>query len=873
MPVPSFERRLNPTRRQLLQTLGAVSAGAALVPLLPATPAADAASAPRGADLSDLTFAENDRLPFSFVYDGRPSSALLSSWQRTESKPHVDTTRRTARRTITWTEPTRHGARLQVQCNVVEYLDYRGTTEWTLGFKNTGNADSAQLQQVLAIDLWVRRESTQQYLVHTNGGSADRASDFAPNSYLVEPNNSARTFFSEDGWPTSGVLNSNSAADVVGGGWPYYNIDLGDGTGYVMALGWPGQWGVQMRREATDYDMHILGAMSSHDTATWGSGNLETDALLDTYLHPREEIRTPLVVWQPWAAEDWIAAQNTWRSWMLAHNTPLHNGKPLAPISATGIVCGYFPGLRDSESDELAFMDAYIAHRTLAGEGGVSTHWWMDAGWYDTRVDGTGAERDWSQVGTWEPSPIRFPNGLAPVTAKAHAHGLDAIVWHEPERISRGSWLADNHPEWLIDLGPTQGNLALDLGNPEAWRWAVDHFSALLTEGKIQVLRTDHNFAPLPWWNRVDDRARGIVDDGDPRINYVGTWVSDNESGNIENDRHYSQTVGSYSELIFTGASVQWIGEKNNVCGLSDVYLDGGKVATVNQYSPATPPPLRQLLYSSGPLTPGQHTIRVVNVGVGPGAPGPFNSIDAFLVSQSTPTPARIGMTQVKNVTGFLAFWDELRKRHPGLVIDTCAGGGRRLDLETLRRSVPLDRSDYEFEPISQQCQTHGLATWLAYTGTGIYTDTAHAYGDAAYVVRSAFLPALGQVIDTRNAAEADWQFLRAMQTEWSDVAPNMLGDYYPLTGYTMDPGVWMAMQFHRPEHNEGVVLAFRRPANRNDSLALSLRGIDTGTRYEVHDYNAATATAMSGDALANLTVTLNAGQGTTLRYRKTSRG
>ena len=43
------------------------------------------------------------------------------------------------------------------------------------------------------------------------------------------------------------------------------------------------------------------------------------------------------------------------------------------------------------------------------------------------------------------------------------------------------------------------------------------------------------------------------------------------------------------------------------------------------------------------------------------------------------------GITQIRHVTGFLAFWDELRCRHPQLLIDTCASGGRRLDLETVR--------------------------------------------------------------------------------------------------------------------------------------------------------------------------------------------
>ena len=59
----------------------------------------------------------------------------------------------------------------------------------------------------------------------------------------------------------------------------------------------------------------------------------------------------------------------------------------------------------------------------------------------------------------------------------------------------------------------------------------------------------------------------------------------------------------------------------------------------------------------------------------------------------------RQGITENHLVTGYLAYWDELRRRHPNMLIDTCASGGRRNDIETLRRAVPLLRSDWLLEP------------------------------------------------------------------------------------------------------------------------------------------------------------------------------
>jgi hypothetical protein len=51
--------------------------------------------------------------------------------------------------------------------------------------------------------------------------------------------------------------------------------------------------------------------------------------------------------------------------------------------------------------------------------------------------------------------------------------------------------------------------------------------------------------------------------------------------------------------------------------------------------------------------------------------------------------PDRQGMTEIRYVEGLYAMWDELRTDHPGLWIDNCSSGGRRIDLETCMRSVP----------------------------------------------------------------------------------------------------------------------------------------------------------------------------------------
>lgn len=201
--------------------------------------------------------------------------------------------------------------------------------------------------------------------------------------------------------------------------------------------------------------------------------------------------------------------------------------------------------------------------------------------------------------------------------------------------------------------------------------------------------------------------------------------------------------------------------------------------------------------------------------------------------------PDRQGITEIKHVTGYLAYWDELRRRHPNMLIDSCASGGRRNDVETMRRAVPLWRSDYAFEAIGHQCMTYGISLWLPFHGTGtIAARNAPYYGSGLtpvepYAFWSNVSPSLGFGIDMR-VREIDYAALRRLIGEWREMNPNYYGDFYPLTPWSRDDQVWIAWQFDRPEQGEGVVQAFRRDNSCYESARLNLRGLEPTARYAV---------------------------------------
>jgi alpha-galactosidase len=587
-------------------------------------------------------------LPISFVYGGQSSDDLLAVWPKKTTGRKLDSCR--TQHTLAWTD-ARTG--LEVRCVAVDYSDFP-VTEWTVFLKNTGQADSSILENLQALDVKLARGAEDEFILHGNKGDWCAPQSYEPCQLTLGPK-SSHSFAPDGGRPTNGPK-----------GWPYFNLQM-PGGGLIFAIGWPGQWACSLTRDGQRGLRIVAGQQVTH-----------------LFLKPGEEIRTPLIAALFWDGTDTVRAQNLWRRWLLAHNVPRLNGQLPAPMTQMQCYRTFEKGGEQDLFDTVEeFKRADIPFDLC----------WRDAGWYP-------CNGSWPNTGTWELDPQRYPRGFRPFSDWLHQQGKKFIVWFEPERVGdRESWLAQNHPDWLLD-----GTL-LNLGNPEARHWLVEHIDRMLREQGIDYYRQDFNMDPLPNWRGHD-------------------------------------------------------------------------------------------------------------------------------------APNRRGMTENQHVQGYLAFWDELRRRHPALLIDSCASGGRRNDLETLRRAVPLLRSDFQFgheATTPNQGHTYGISTWIPYYGSGCYfTDP--------YSARSYIMPCSGYGgtnAETKRAYE-----------ECRLVAPFMLGDYYPLTPYSIQPGDWIAWQFDRPDLRGGVVQAFRHETNDLPSRVLCLKGLVRSAKYEVTDLDNGAPKRMSGKTL-----------------------
>ena len=220
----------------------------------------------------------------------------------------------------------------------------------------------------------------------------------------------------------------------------------------------------------------------------------------------------------------------------------------------------------------------------------------------------------------------------------------------------------------------------------------------------------------------------------------------------------------------------------------------------------------------------------------------------------------RRGITEIKHIMGLYRLWDALLERFPHLVIDNCASGGKRIDIETLRRSVPLWRSDRMCQANYPEmiAQTHNMTfgAWMPYSGTstGRHFDpyrirSAYAGGMTLNYTYTEYNPFGEDAEETENIRKFSEEYLR--------VRPYFAEDMYPLTIPSDATDVWSAVQFDRPEKKDGVLQVFRRENSPYEKAVYALGGIRAGDNYVFEDADTGECFTVSGQELIEKGVSL----------------
>jgi alpha-galactosidase len=415
-------------------------------------------------------------------------------------------------------------------------------------------------------------------------------------------------------------------------------------------------------------------------------------------------------------------AINMWRRWYLDHVLPRPDGRPLQPLLTAAATDEGEEFTAATEENQIRYMDKF------AKAGFAYDVWWIDAGWYPCYNQQH--ERKWTLTGTWEPDAERFPRGLRPVADNAAKNAAALLLWFEPERVARDTWLFNNHPEWLLHISGTDERFAqyalLNLGNPDCRRWVTDHMCKLIQDNGIRIYRQDFNFPPLRYWreNEPEDRQ---------------------------------------------------------------------------------------------------------------------------------------GMNENLHVQGYLQFWDDLLARNPGLWIDSCASGGRRNDLETMRRSVPLHYTDYGYGiPPVKLAFHYTLYAWIPYFKDFTLSWDSNEPGEDSrfdkQVDSFSFHCAMAPMLFlTMNMRRDDYDLAQGLKMVdiWRRASGLLLrGDYYPLTPFSRSAEQWVVRQFDRPETGTGLLQGIRHRACAEERVTIYPKALRPDADYILDNPETGETRAVSGATL-----------------------
>ena len=626
----------------------------------------------------------NQGIPFSFQYGGVHSSELLPNW--IFEVKDIDK----LNRVYSWTD-LKTGLKVSAH---VRLFDRFAGVDWVLYFENTGTKNTPLIENVKIIAMgFTLGTDNETVVLHTlNGDTCDEAA-WMPLEHPLTAKQS-KVFAPHGGRSSNGAF-------------PFWNIqhkkkpDTAQSDGVFVALGWSGQWSAEFTR-TSGTDLTVSAGMEK----------------ISTVLYPGEKIRSPRVLLMPWKS-DRLSAHALFRRLLMYEYAPkMQDNLPQQLLVVGQCFDRYYRKLSGWEK-----IDGQVAFAQKLHEAGCNAHW-FDAAWFPVGFP--------NGVGNWFSDTENFPQGVEALGKAVHELGMKFILWFEPERVAKGTQIADEHPQYVF--GGSNGGL-FKLNDPEARQFLTELILTRIKQFGVDVYRQDFNIDPLGFWRAND-------------------------------------------------------------------------------------------------------------------------------------APNRQGMTEIRYVEGHYEMWNRFRQEVPGLWIDNCASGGRRIDLETISLSIPLWRSDTNCSPGHpewNQTQTLGLTQYIP-------LFACCAWEADPYTARSA--ATMGPIYQY-NFLDNDYDLTltRASITESQINQKFWYGDFYPLSEVKSGKNNLLAWQLHREDLDAGIIYIFRQGDCPYTGLDLSPYAIDDDATYEItikRDYSAGSAKTLSGKQFAELTIELPEKQSSAMvEYRK----
>ncbi|MET4262415.1 alpha-galactosidase [Bradyrhizobium sp. S3.12.5] len=592
----------------------------------------------------------------------------------------------------------RHTSGLKVTRETVLHKDF-AAIEFKVRFKNESDKALRPISKFRALDIWFDKSVISgNSVVSSGGGLADGY--LPPRSFALR-----QSYFSPTAPDMGAVHLTTEGGRSSNKDLPFFfvhNDELDEGA--FVAFGWSGQW-----------EAFVALHMPKETLRVWGK-----IPELEIALEPGEELLGPsiLVGFYQGNLSD---GSNRLRRLLRDRYIPKVSGRSFTPIATFD----HWWHIRVN-------FDEHLLAKLAEGAAALDQEYFLlDAGWYEG--DGW-----YSSIGNWEVNSKRLPNGLPAFADFIRSKGLKFGLWFEPERVARGTRLAQQHPDWILwdHAAPTQLN---QRPFPESMPGLTA--TPYLVDGKTQ--------------------HEGLTDCG--LLNYGLSAVQD-------------WAVNMMSRYI-------------KECGIEYIRYD-------------------------------------------------FN-MEPLQFWRAADVPGRRGVTQIKHVQGFYSVIDRIRELHPETVLEGCASGGRRIDLETVRRFHTAWISDHTVDPSIVRFHLHGINHFLPGSYAYVQYVLPSGYQDQFQPDDIGFQSMFGGSFGTggpvHNWSDELTARARTHIALWKKLRRYLVEDFYALTPQPTRPDSWSAWQFHDPVQQSGFVQTFRM-RGAEDRHVVRLRGLNEAASYVVTD-------------------------------------
>lgn len=227
----------------------------------------------------------------------------------------------------------------------------------------------------------------------------------------------------------------------------------------------------------------------------------------------------------------------------------------------------------------------------------------------------------------------------------------------------------------------------------------------------------------------------------------------------------------------------------------------------------------------------------------------------------------RQGISECKFILGHYQMWDDIiacTLSYGGCgFVDSCAAGGGRNDLESMRRGVPLLRSDSDRTTIAiRLSMTTTLNKWLPFCGANTKekaTELAPTGDRDKYIWRASYLAVLNVDSQFVQDPDQDFEMLRFGLKEWKKVNPYILKEFYVLTPWHRreDTTGCTAFSYFDAEEQKGLILAFRQEECTERTCTVTLPYVKPGMVCTVTDEDSGEQIHITGEEMQKNGLTL----------------